>query len=81
MLPHLGADDVDRDDAVAVDAVPNGRLEGAWSEAPRHRPRIVALEAEHERGARHADQETAPRRQVSQLQSSACVSKLPPRRA
>ena len=29
MLAHLGADDVDGDDAVPVDAVPDGRLEGA----------------------------------------------------
>ena len=34
MLAHLGADDVDGHDAVAVDAVPDSRIEGV---APHHR--------------------------------------------
>ena len=56
MLSHLGANDIDANDAVRVDAVPDGRLEDARR---RHHGRIHcrrrAREAERAIRARHAD--------------------------
>ena len=62
MLAHLGADDVDGDDAVAVDAIPDGRLERALRGRRRGvPPRVRPCETEGEPRAGHADQKAAAR--------------------
>ena len=69
VLAHLGADDVDRHDTVAVHREPQCRLERQAGIAARnparhgrvHRRLQLAGEAEGEAGAGHGDQETAAR--------------------
>ena len=62
VLAHLGADDVDGDDAVAIDAVPDGRLERAAADPRRPaRSPASAREAEREAGAGQARSESARR--------------------
>ena len=61
VLPHFSADDVHGDDAVVIDAVPDGRLEHVLR-IRGVRQRLSPREAEGDRGARHAHQKAAARR-------------------